>query len=53
MDYPSLPPGALPEPKTRLSSVVTPIGLLKAFSESNIEWDQPGGKDARRRQKHS
>jgi hypothetical protein len=30
----SLPPGALPEPKARLSSVVTAIGLLKAFSES-------------------
>jgi IclR family transcriptional regulator, KDG regulon repressor len=33
----SLPPGALPEPKARLSSVVTAIGLLKAFSESDIE----------------
>jgi hypothetical protein len=33
----SLPPGALPEPKARLSSVVTAIGLLKAFYESDIE----------------
>jgi IclR family transcriptional regulator, KDG regulon repressor len=33
----SLPPGALTEPKARLSSVVTAIALLKAFSESDIE----------------
>jgi hypothetical protein len=33
----SLPPGALPEPRAPLSSVVTAIGLLKAFSESDIE----------------
>jgi hypothetical protein len=33
----SLPPGALPEPKARLSSVVTATVLLKAFSESDIE----------------
>jgi hypothetical protein len=50
----SLPPGALPEPKARLSSVVTAIGLLKAFYESDIEigtsalgpvWTAPGWQE--------